>query len=347
MKKGIANKLKFLKTLGKILLPLIILLFPFLLIAFTVSPKFFAWVLRLFFNRQFTVPPKEFLYTDTVQSITDVKYGLGNEELFDLHLPAGRKGPFPLIIWAHGGAYVAGYRGYLTFFARILAHYGYAVASIDYELAPEAHYPSPLVQIGKAYTFLTTNEYQGKNFVDINKVFLAGDSAGAQLVAQFALLQTNLNYRKSFMHAHPDSPLPEVIPSSILKGLLLYCGPISFSEFQKTPKILLKFLFWQMTWAYFGKRRTSKLTIWNEIDVIPHLTADFPPSFITDGNTLTFPQHVQAFSDALKELKVPTSTLIFDDPKNKVYHEFELDLATPEAQKALLMALAFLKKYRD
>ena len=347
MKKVITAKFKLIKLLGKILLPIILLFLPFLLIAFSISPKFFAFVLRLVYDRQFSVPPKEFLYTDTVKSITDINYGDGYKEILDLHLPAQTNGTCPLIIWVHGGAYVAGYRGYVTFYARVLAHYGYAVAAIDYTLAPEAQYPMPLVQIGKAYTFLTTEDYEGKAFVDTSKIFFAGDSAGAQLVAQFALLQTNQTYRHAFQNTHPDSPLPDIISADVLKGLLLYCGPFSLKDLQKTPNKLLKFLFWQMSWAYFGKRRTAKISALDEVDVIPHLTADFPPSFITDGNALTFPKHGHALAAALKKLKVPTSTLIFDDPKNKVYHEFELDLKEPAAQKALLVALAFLKKYRD
>lgn len=346
MKKGFTTKLKFIKVIGKILLPLLIILFPLLLIAFLISPKFFSRLLRIFFNYQFKVPPKEFLYTESVSSISDIKYGETTDETFDLHLPSNVEGKCPLIIWAHGGAYIAGDKGYLAFFARVLAHYGYAVASLNYTLAPKAHYPSQIAQIGKAYTFLTRANYQGKNCIDTNRIFLAGDSAGAQMMAQFALLQTNLVYRTEFIAAHPEILLPAIIPTRDLRGMLLYCGPHSLKEVQASPKLLLKFLFWQMGWAYFDERRLSNLPALDEVDIAPHLTATFPPSFITDGNTLTFTKHGQSLATALRTLGVPTTELIFDEPDKKVYHEFQLDLATPEAQKALVTVLAFLKKYR-
>jgi len=340
------SKIKLLKVLGKLLLPFIVLFFPILVIAFLISPKFFSRLVRLVFERQFKIPPKEFIYTDSVKSISNLQYGADTTELMDLHLPSNPKGPCPLILWAHGGAYVAGDKNYLLFFARVLAHYGYAVATFDYSLAPEAHYPVPLLQVGKAYTFLTSSNYENMKFVDTTKLFLAGDSAGAQIVAQFALLQTNQQYLSDFKKIHTEAVLPPVISLDVLRGLLLYCGPFSLKEIQTSPKKSLKFLFWQTAWAYFGKRRVSRLDALDEVDIVPHITADFPPSFIADGNTFTFPKHGRDLAAALDRLGVANIALIFDDYEKKVYHEFELDLATREARQALLTALAFLKKYR-
>ena len=346
MKKIITAKFKLLKIIGKILLPLLILVFPLLLIAFAISPKVFSLLVRMFFNAQFKIPPREFLYTETVNSISDISYGDKHGETFDLHLPVGKPGKHPLIIWAHGGAYVAGDKGYLAFFARVLANYGYAVAVLNYALAPEAHYPTPITQIGKAYSFLTNGKYKNKRTIDTERVFLAGDSAGAQMMAQFALLQTNLVYRDSFVSAHPDIALPAIIPTDNLRGMLLYCGPFSLKDVQSSPNALLKFLFEQMGWAYFGKRNLSNLPALEEVDIISHLNATFPPSFVTDGNFLTFTKHGKDLAVALKGLGVPTTELFFDDSKKKVQHEFQLDLAHPAARQALVTVLAFLKHHR-
>jgi len=347
MKKDRSTKLKSVKLLGKILLPLMIIAFPFLLVAFIISPKFFSRLVRLIFDYQFKIPPKEFLYTDSVKTITNLKYGAADDERLDLHLPNKKQGSYPLILWAHGGAYIAGNKKYLAFFARVLANFGYVVATVDYTLAPESHYPTPLVQIKRAYDFLVSDHYQSKELIDSTRLFLAGDSAGAQIMAQFALLWTNPNYRQAFKIAHRDIHLGDTIPTSTLRGMLLYCGPFALKEIQQTPSKLLKFLFRQTVWAYFGKRRLSNLPALDEVDIISHLTKDFPPSFICDGNTLSFPTHGHDLSLALKALKVPTTTMIFDKSPRKIYHEFQFDLAIPEARQSLLTALAFLKKHRD
>ena len=338
--KNKKSKLKLIKILGKVLLPLLAILFPFSAIAFMVSPNFFSWIVRIFFDHQF----EEFIYTDDVKSFSNISYGEARGEKFDLHLPDKKGGTYPLIIFAHGGAYVAGDKNNLIFFARLLAHYGYAVATINYTLAPKAHYPTQLLQIGKAYTFLTTKDYDGKELVDTSRLFLAGDSAGAQMMAQLVVLQTNPAYRANFMKLHPQSLLPEAFPAKALRGVLLYCGPYVFDEIKNSPKRILRLFFNQMCWAYFGKRKYTDLPAFEEIEIIPHLTAEFPPAFITDGNTLTFPTHGRALSEALEQLGVKTTTLIFDDADKKIYHEFELNIAIPEARQALVAALAFLKK---
>ena len=97
MKKGVTTKFRFLRIIGKIFLPLLIIIFPFLLIAFAISPNLFSRLIRIFFNYQFKVPPKEFLYTESVSSIADIHYGDSADEVFDLHLPSKREGVYPLI----------------------------------------------------------------------------------------------------------------------------------------------------------------------------------------------------------------------------------------------------------
>jgi acetyl esterase/lipase len=42
--------------------------------------------------------------------VTGVAYGPLPEQLLDVHLPAGRRGPFPVIVYAHSGGWVAGSR---------------------------------------------------------------------------------------------------------------------------------------------------------------------------------------------------------------------------------------------
>ena len=345
MKKSILGIFKLVKLLGKIFLPLIIILTPFFAIVALVSPKFFSKIIKLFFDQYIPIPPKEFLYTDSVQTFNNIRYGDQTDEILDIHLPNKKEGTYPLIIWAHGGAFVAGNKSYTTFFARVLAHFGYAVASINYTLAPTAQYPMAIMQVGRAHSFLVNGTYQGKEFVDTKRLFLAGDSAGAQIMAQFALLQTNPVYRRYFITAHPEISLPKVISPEELKGNLLYCGCFSIKDLQDTKKLPIRFLFWQVGWAYFGQRRIKNITALDEMDIVANVTADFPPSFIADGNTLTFPKQGRALSMALKKLNVPVITLVFDENNKKVYHEFQFNLETPEARQALLSTLAFLKKY--
>lgn len=52
-------------------------------------------------------------------------------------------GPRAVILWIHGGGFIASSSATARDDAILLAHAGYTVASLDYRLAPGARYPVP------------------------------------------------------------------------------------------------------------------------------------------------------------------------------------------------------------
>jgi acetyl esterase/lipase len=106
----------------------------------------------------------------------------------DLYLPRGAvRRPLPLVIYVHGGAWMAGQAraaGAFADFPRVLASLagrGVAVASINYRLSGEARYPAAVDDVRAAVAFLGAN---ARRFgVDSSRVILWGSSAGAQLAA--------------------------------------------------------------------------------------------------------------------------------------------------------------------
>lgn len=61
---------------------------------------------------------------------------------------------YPVIYWVHGGAFVAGDKKDVTDYMTVLASEGFVVVNVNYQLAPKASYPAPLVQLGEAYQFI-------------------------------------------------------------------------------------------------------------------------------------------------------------------------------------------------
>jgi acetyl esterase/lipase len=99
----------------------------------------------------------------------------------DLHLPSG-PGPFPAIVYLHGGGWRRGSRR-TTIPADLcesLAGRGFAVASVDYRLSGEARFPAQLDDIRAAIGWLRSE-------VDCAATFLWGESAGAHLALLTAL----------------------------------------------------------------------------------------------------------------------------------------------------------------
>jgi len=100
--------------------------------------------------------------------------------LLDLYLPEKPPDkPLPVVMWVHGGGWKAGSKENcpLTW----LAGEGYAVASIDYRLVPEAKWPMPLDDARAAVSWLRANAK--KYNLDPERIVAAGGSSGGNLVS--------------------------------------------------------------------------------------------------------------------------------------------------------------------
>jgi acetyl esterase/lipase len=94
--------------------------------------------------------------------VTGVSYGPRPEQLLDVYLPSGRTGPFPVIVYAHSGGWIAGSRTNVPeFLVRQVGRAGIAVASIDYRLvttAPDGSFvnsfPVPDEDVDRAVRFV-------------------------------------------------------------------------------------------------------------------------------------------------------------------------------------------------
>ena len=72
--------------------------------------------------------------------------------------------------------------------------------------------------------------------LDLSKLFIGGDSAGAQIALQYATVQTNANYAK-------ELGMTAALPASHLKGTLSYCGPVDLKQManQQSDNRFMKF----------------------------------------------------------------------------------------------------------
>jgi len=114
--------------------------------------------------------------------------------MLDLRLPKG-DGPFPTIIFIHGGAWAAGhptitnpvYRK-MDFFNRF-ADAGFAVARVGYRLSAEATFPTQLHDCKSAIRFLRKNAELLR--IDPKRFASMGDSAGGHLATLVGLTGDN------------------------------------------------------------------------------------------------------------------------------------------------------------
>lgn len=120
-------------------------------------------------------------------STTDVDVPVdGGRIRVRIHRPAGR-GPHPLHVFIHGGGWAIGSLGERDPRCRqIAAGANCVVASVEYRLAPENAFPTPVEDCYAALLWLV--EHAAEHGIDPERISVGGESAGGNLSAVVCLL---------------------------------------------------------------------------------------------------------------------------------------------------------------
>lgn len=262
-------------------------------------------------------------YTDeTVDVETNLTYtSRYANNTYDTYTPRERREGSPLIVWVHGGGFIGGDKIEVAAFATALAKEGYRVAVMNYALVPHAKYPIPVLQVSEFLHALNEKH-----------IVIAGDSAGAHIASQWLLTQTNTDY--TFV----DVPKMDIV----VHGALLYCGPYdAIGIVQNASSTLMRRAFHYIGWGYFGTKKWATIDALAPTTVMNYVTPHFPPSYITDGNKLSFEVQGKALTEALTAQDVYVKTRFFE-PAVETFHEYQFMLDTEPAQLALRDTLDFL-----
>jgi acetyl esterase len=108
----------------------------------------------------------------------------GQDLTLDVIVPKGN-GPFPVLVYFHGGAWVWGSPATHRKLTFRLAEQGFLTMSVDYRLAPEHPFPSGFNDCVHAVHFAAHNASRWGG--DPDRLALAGDSAGGNLAAATAI----------------------------------------------------------------------------------------------------------------------------------------------------------------
>lgn len=133
--------------------------------------------------------------------ITDilVAHRPGRDLMLDLVHPRTGTGPWPVVAWVHGGAWLRGNRKRLPERLAPLTGRGIAVASVEYRLSAEATFPAQLLDVRAALRHL--HEHAAELDLDPSALGLWGASAGGHLVALAGLLAHH-----GVLPGEPDGP---------------------------------------------------------------------------------------------------------------------------------------------
>ena len=256
-----------------------------------------------------------------------------NNSYADIYTPTDKKGPHPTVLWIHGGAFVGGDKSNVEIYATALAAEGFSVVCINYELAPKVKYPTPVRQTNEAYLWLFSiaDEYS----LDLDRFIIAGDSAGAHVAAQFAAIQSNKTYAAAMNFA-------QTVPMHTLKAALLFCGPYDVTKIDDgSGNFAVDFFIRKSGLAYFGTKDWSS-RFSPHATILHYVTKNYPPTFITDGNELSFEDHAAALAAALEKMGI-TFEADFIAPDTEAGHQYQFLLDTDLGQQSFEKAVKFIK----
>jgi acetyl esterase/lipase len=234
-----------------------------------------------------------------------------------------------VILWIHGGGFISSSANTVRDYAILLAHRGYVVGNLDYSLAPGAHYPVPVEQANAALAYLTRAAPQFGG--DPTRMFIGGDSAGAQIASEVGSVETNPQLASAL-------DLTPGARSTSVRGVILFCGLYDMRTVGATDFPALR----TYLWAYTGQRDWTEFPNIDQLSTTTTATAKYPPTFLTVGDVDPFRTQTQELAGSLRDKGVRVTTLLWNGTHPGLSHEYQFDFTLPQAQVAFIDTLRFL-----
>ena len=239
--------------------------------------------LLLFATSNFVLPVIAQTSTHDITYATDT----AGTQRGDLYQPVGA-GPFPAIVYLHGGSWRSGDKSGFDRLGMDLARQGYAGFAINYDLRPQS-FPLSWEEARTAVRFVRT--HAAAYHIDPDRIVIAGTSAGGELAALVALA--------------PDGPaMPEgltnegtavnVSAAIVLNGVFDLCVHAGVIK------------------RYLGNDSSTREAVCKDASPLSHIHANAPPFFVGHGTA----DHVvpfraaQIFIAALQTAHVPVTTFV-------------------------------------
>ena len=282
------------------------------------------------------------------QTLRDIEYARsadGSLKL-DLYRPEGQ-GPFPLIIWIHGGGWTSGDKDLSPNGPQVRqTTRGYAVASINYRLSQQAKFPAQIEDCKAAVRWLRA--HAGQFNLDPARIAVWGSSAGGHLAALMGASgdvseleggEGNLDY-SSRVQAVVDWFGPTDLLKMVDDSLPFPCNIINHDS-PFSPESLL-----------IGCAIQTCPDKTERANPIRYVSADDPPFLIMHGarDCLVGPPQSQRLGDALAAVGAEVSLKFiagaghggseFDDAENRKLVEDFLDQHLSEEAGSLKITAA-------
>ena len=181
----------------------------------------------------------------------DIAYGDDPRQKMDIHAPTGpAERPWPMLVFFYGGGWDSGERQLYAWAAQALAARGFVVATPDYRLVPQVHFPAFIEDAASATAM--AGRIAARYGADPARLGVIGHSAGAHLAMMIAL-----DRRYMLAAGAPD----------LIKAAAGLAGPYDFLPFDVPASI-----------NAFGRVPDPTLT-----QPVTYVRADAPPLWLGHG----------------------------------------------------------------
>jgi acetyl esterase/lipase len=257
----------------------------------------------------------------------NIPYGPhGKWNLLDIYHPEGAE-CCPVIINVHGGGFVYGSKEIYKRYCMDLARRGFTVVNINYRLAPRWKFPAPLEDINNALLWL--NRQYRYYPADISRIFMVGDSAGGQLVSQYAAMLSNPDYMALFGLPRPD-------PGIHLRAVGLNCGLYDLKTVASGRRQGLEL-------DYLGTKIPNDDP---RLGVLEAITDRFPPAHVTTACHDFLRTAAQPMADLLASKGIPCRLDCYGSEEDSATgHVFHINILKPEAIRCNDDQCAFFRTY--
>lgn len=296
-------------------------------------------------NNQETADNLKYLkqYTQThlsqpIQVDQDIAYGQLPSQKLDVIYPEKIDHALPVVFWVHGGGWVSGRKQDSLDYVKLLSDRGFFVVNIEYTRVPTAKFPQQIIEINQAVEYILQHQHQWK--MDTQKVFFAGDSAGANLVTTYVALITNPEFSNI-------SNIQSPISIQQVKRMILHSGVYDlnalYTETQNSSLGLIRWTARGVISDFSGEQSPSQMIL-KKMSVLPWVNHHYPPIFLTasENDALTQKQSIP-FIHRLKENGVGVEAYIYPkDYPEKLNHDFNFNLRLQVSQEVIENSVKFL-----
>lgn len=288
--------------------------------------------------------PGEYVREDGVIYRNDICYGekYPNSYLDIFYCDGDRQKKKTTILYIHGGGFFMGDKvsgdpltageGRDVDFAVAIAKRGYNVVLANYALTPQYRFPTQLEQVDQMLVHLT--EHQDEYGLDMNRVFLGGGSAGADLTEIYGALLTVPEYAEH-LGIRPS------IDKKNISGLLIDEATLSVRNFEENMNAMLG--------CWMGQDNLSASERALDMDPTRWIKDVYIPSFINSSNQeIWFKDSAEDLTALLEKNGTPYEYFYRGPEFGKLEHGYMQQFeSNPCARECFEHMMLFIRKFSN